>query len=443
MGKVKLGMTPAEIEAEQLEKERKRVAQVKEEADEKTRRTAALVRVQKRNTIIIFAVAIFLTLALLVFGTYNTFFKHVLNLDDVSNQINKEINKYPADGLDNYVRNVCEPMFLKYVVFDRNEYDWIDVDESTVYISRVRKISNSLAEVYFSADVIMKPVDKKVEDEEVIERLRRNGFANVANPTPTPTEPTETTEPAESKEAEAVSKDKKKKKKKTTKKATPTPTETTVETTPSPTPTPIPIDGNGYVGKIESKDGEGTEEKEYYIVGNGTIYEKSKPVTVRYNFYLPVEFYSIFDTDGVTQVASGYRPASDLNFYLLNDVHQESDFDNITENQYYVFKGLQEVDEDTLNSAKIKVDNILNALYSGRDTSQDFYNYRTFNTFGATYVKMLDFKMYEGKNAMGYNATVEYTVKTTQGFQYQINAYLLVEPVGSGQSRTWKITKIT
>lgn len=455
MAKISFGKTKEDLEAQEALKERQRENDIKEHINEQERKLLALRNKQKMQKYIIYAVGVIILVALLVFGTYNTFFKHYLDINDVNQQIFNKVNSYPADGLDNYIRTVCEPMFLQKVEYDRSKYDWIDVDESTIYISRVRKLSNNLAEVYFSADVLMKPADVRVTDEAVIERLRRNGFANVANPTPVPTEtaiPTETSEDdeinSEVKGAEPVSKDKKKKKKKkTTKKATPTPTEeTTVETTPAPTPVPteVPIDPNAVSGKISSKDSVNDEEEvEYYIVGNGQIYQKSKAIRVRYNFYLPVEFFNVLDADGKTAVASGYKPASNLNFYLLNDVHQEKDFDKLELNPNYAFTDIKEVDEETLAAAQIKVDNILNALYAGRDTSQDFYNYRTFNTFGATYGKLLEFHMYESTNRLGYNATAQYTVTTPQGFEYQVNCYLLVEPVGSGQSRTWKITKIT
>ena len=456
MAKISFGKTKEDLEAEAARKQRQRENDIKEHINEQERKLLALRNKQKIQKILICAVGVIIIVALLVFGTYNTFFKHVLDTNDVKQEIYNNINLYPADGLDNYIRTVCEPMFLKNISFDQSKYDYIDVDESTVYISRVRKLSNSLAEVYFSADVLMKPADVRVTDEAVIERLRRNGFLNSITPTPAPTTaPTETTEiegtdgvNPEVKGAEPVSKDKKKKKKKkTTKKATPTPTEeTTVETTPAPTPVPteVPIDPNAISGKIASKDSSNDpDDVEYYIVGNGLIYQKSKVIRVRYNFYLPVEFFNVYDADGKTAVASGYKPASNLNFYLLNDVHQDKDFSKIELNINYSFEGIKEVDEETLTAAKIKVDNILNALYAGRNTSQDFYNYRTFNTFGASYVKLLDFHMYESPNHLGYNATAQYTVSATQGFEYQVNCYLLVEPVGSGQSRTWKITKIT
>ena len=109
----------------------------------------------------------------------------------------------------------------------------------------------------------------------------------------------------------------------------------------------------------------------------------------------------------------------------------------------YSFENIKLAEDNTSQAARIKVDNILNAMYSGRDTTQDFYNYKKFNTYGSTYLGMVTFNMYESKNAMGYNVYAEYTIKTPQGFEYQVNCYMLVEPVGSGQDQTWKITKIT
>ena len=220
--------------------------------------------------------------------------------------------------------------------------------------------------------------------------------------------------------------------------AAPTETEAPSETE-APAETTAPNDGE--INSISIAEHRGDEQTEYYILANGTVMQRGKTTTVRYNFYLPVEYYYNYDESGKTAVTSGYRPAADLNFYVLNDVHQ-TNFDKITINKAYSFAGIKE-DEVNYQPAKTRVNAILADLYAGRDTSQSFFNYRTFNTMGASYIEMNEFHLYVSKNSMGYNAFCKYTIKTKQGFNYTLSCYLLVEPVGSGKDQTWKITAIT
>ena len=157
--------------------------------------------------------------------------------------------------------------------------------------------------------------------------------------------------------------------------------------------------------------------------------------TLRYNFYLPVELFYEFDNGKA--VTSGYRAAGEMNLYSLNETDQK-DFTEIVESPVFAFNEDNLVLEDELESAQIKVDKTLGDLYSKRDTSQDFMNYRTFNTYDATYVGLVSFSMYTVPNQLGYNAKVVYTIETTQGFQYNVEEYMTIEASGS----SWVIKAI-
>lgn len=472
MPKLILGKTSEEIAAEEALKQREREVAIQQEMLDRQQKVIALHKAQKRNKIIIIAVISVAAISLITFGTYNTFFKKGLQIDQVQAQIASNVNYFPEAGLDNFIRDACEPLFFQSVSYDRSAYEWVDVVEDSVYISRVRPVSNNLAEVYFSVDVTMKPVDVLVTDQAVIDRLHRNGFANEVETTPETTEtttvettPPETT-PEETAPAETTPEE--------TAPAETTPEETqpvenaaytygndepqlvnlafvyepetvdpttTEESTGETEETTDPLD-DAEMGSIDMKNNNTRDEEiEYYVVGNGSIYQRSQPVTVRYNFYLPVEFYYNYDSNG-NPITSGYRAASNLNLYVLDEVHQ-TDFSSIAVNSAYSFEGIGEADEQSNTAARIKVDKILGDLYSGRDTSQDFFNYRSFNTYGASYVRLISFQLYNGYNGMGYNCEVSYSIQMPQGIQYTVNAYMVVEPVGSGQEQTWKITAIT
>lgn len=497
MTKVSLTKTPDEIRIEQEEAEQARMLEVQKERQDRQEKVAALHKKQKTMKIVIVAIIVIFAIAMLTFGTYNTFFKHVLDLGDVKTQVATQVNIFPTDGLDEYVRSNCQEMFNMYMTYDHNAYEYVYIDENSVYVSRVRPITNNLAEVWFCADVVMKEKDFEVTDPVILERLRNNGFGVTVPEEVTPMETVpayttwETTEEglyiepttgwifntetgkvyvpntedqmtieqanalfaeygsldampgeaiatavAEAPETVEIAMIEVEAEPETT-------DDTTVEDDVIGGETETDTDDDVEMGSIEMANDRNSDAVEYYLVGNGRVYQRGQETTVRYTFYLPIEFYYTYDADGTTPVASGYRPAAALNMYELNEINQTEDFGNIAINARYSFENIAAVDDETFTSAKIKVDNILNALYSGRDTSQDFYNFRTFNTYGASYVRMVSFAMYSENNTMGYNVYCEYLIQTEQGFQYQVNAYMLVEPVGEGQSRTWKITAIT
>lgn len=161
----------------------------------------------------------------------------------------------------------------------------------------------------------------------------------------------------------------------------------------------------------------------------GNVTTTGKEETNRYNFYIPVEYYSNYNDKGQKTV-SGYRPVEQLCLYTLNRIDSSEKVDN----NALTFSSELE-DKETTESAKVKVDKTLDDLYSGRDTSQDFLNYLTFNNYGAKYGGITEFKLYQQPNAMGYNAKVTYTVITKEGFTYTTTSYLLV----TKSDKTWVI----
>ena len=89
--------------------------------------------------------------------------------------------------------------------------------------------------------------------------------------------------------------------------------------------------------------------------------------------------------------------------------------------------------KDVMESAKIKVTKTLEDLFEGRDTSQDFLNYLTFNNYGAKFSSVNDFKMYQKPNKLGYNAKVTYTIITRMVLHIQLpHIYLLLSQIRLG-----------
>lgn len=185
-------------------------------------------------------------------------------------------------------------------------------------------------------------------------------------------------------------------------------------------------------GEITLEDNSGNKET-YYLNGNELMKRGSTYIT-RYIFTSPIEYYSEYDEDGTTPIRYGYRLASDTSLQSFVRINQ-TNFEEIEKNKAYSFDDIEVVDEDTLESAKIKVDKTLDDLYSGRDTSQDVLLFHQFNTFNGTYVSLDEFQLYQDTNGLGFNAYAVYTVQF-DGFTYSAHAYLKLEKSGT----SWVIT---
>ena len=160
---------------------------------------------------------------------------------------------------------------------------------------------------------------------------------------------------------------------------------------------------------------------------DGRVYQKGATITKRYTFGIPIEIYTL---ENAKKKKTGYRPAGEMTLYSLYNIHV-TDFKTITTNPMFVFNDKKLADPATLENVQVKVDKILYDLYNKEDTRFDFVNDLKFNTYGAKYEGISSIKYYTESNKMGYNAYVSYTIKTTQGFLFQVNSYLYIEKNGN------------
>ena len=461
MARLVLGKTPEQLRAEEAEKQREIEAQIQEATRQRQAKIEALHKKQKTTKIAVIATVSAVSAILLVFGTYNTFFKKTLTLEDVQPSINASINSlnFPSEGLDNYIRENCEPLFMKYMTYDvkNSNIQSVEVDKNSCYVSRVKKLNSTLAQVYFSVDVVVHENDKEVTDPKVIDNLKKSGL--LSN-TPQSTQPTETTTSSvETTDSNADSN---------------TESTTTTETVESSTESDSSVDSStdsnpennaasaansdnssnnsdsstaeAPTGVANAEDGgysSNTSDSiisldQYYLGDKGKIMQKGSTSTVRYNFYVPIEFYYVY-SGGYDEetgqpvgsvVAGGFRPAGDMTLFTLEqpDVHS---FDEIAYNSSFICDEETILGEETTRQIQVKVDKTLSDLYEGRDTSQDFYNYRKFNGFSAEYAGITELKSYSQKNAFGMNTHVTYSIKTSQGFIYTLETWLDVEQDGN------------
>lgn len=421
MAKIVLGKTVEQLEKEEAELQRAREAEVQQAIQDRQNKLQELHKVQKRNKYIIFGGVGLLTAVLLVFGTYNTFIKQGLTDDDVKEIVNqvRYTDVFPSEGLDNYMRDNCSALFEKYMQLDMQKdgknIKSVEVNPDSCYILKVRKISPTIAQVYFGVDITTTENDTPVTDEATLEQLKRTGFAPTASSTESDTTSSDSDTATSS--SDTGSDDN-----------TSTSSDTSFGLTTNDTTETAQIDKS--ISYSSSGDSDNLDH--YYTTNNGAVLKAGKVTTQRYYFYIPIEL--VYTYDGDTPVTSGYAPAGDMNLYSLEETDQ-TDFSDISIDDVFAFDEASVLDEDTTNKMQVKVDNTLRALYEGEDTSQDFLNYRKFKTYDNKYVGIDSFVAYSTPNALGYNVKLSYKVITPQGFTYTMNTYLIVEQNGS----TWVI----
>jgi hypothetical protein len=456
MAKLVLGKTPEQVRAEEAEKQRKLEIEIREHQLERQKKIEAMHKKQKTTKIVFIAIVCAISLSLLGFGTYNTFFKPTLSIDDVTPVIDESINtfRFPSEGLDNYIHDNCEGLFNKYLVndtkkVDSNVVDTITVDKDSCYISRVKKLSSNIAQVYFSVNVTTKSKDTQVTDPLIIDNLKKNGFNMNLNQKQTiETSNTQTSEndtsensilensTSESSILETSEEETSEEETSELENASEESIESSEQSIENNTENSL-ISVEPIAPATESTDTSNIDDKTYYIDSYGKLMQVGVTTTVRYNFYVPIEFYYVYsgepDEEGNPTgnvVSGGFRPCGDMTLFTLEQP-DISDFTDITYNEVFSISEEFLLDDKITQKIRVKVDNILSDLYLGKDTSQEFYNYRKFNGYNAKYEGIEKIDCYSEKNYLGMNTHVTYKIITSQGFIYKLETWLNVEEDGN------------
>ena len=486
MAKVVLGKTPQDLEKEQAKREREMEAELQQTILERQKKIQALHSKQKTNKIIIILVVVLIAGILITFGTYNTFFKKGITLEDVDYEIAvaNQTNIFPSEGLDGYIRDNCDALFERYMRIDPKrgkDIASVEVDKNSCSIYKVRKLNATLAQVYYSFDVIVTKKDVQVTDPGLIEQIKRNGLGAVNNqPTTaqqvdvtesTETTAVETTEATEevtettdatneseagtdtnTEEVEGTEETEATEEIETTEETEAT-TEATEATSTDATEDTQQPDNSTPITDFDYSVNNQTAAKHYYITSGGQIWESGEVSVVRYNFYVPIQLVYTYTTDeegNQVPVTAGFALAGEASLYGLQETNQTTFDDENGDGEggiqtHDVFKFEKDgveiplADEETTGSVKIKVEKTLQDLYDKRDTSQDFLNYYKFNTYEATFSVINELLYYTDTNAMGYNVKVSYDVITSQGFTITVESYMYVEKSGN----SWVIKKMT
>ena len=424
--KLNLNKTPEDIEKEKAAKQREIEADIQQRNHERQEKIQALRKVQTRNKIIIITVVVILFIAMMTFGIYNIFVKKSLSAEEVQNIAYNQINHFPQNGVEGYLSRNIETMFDKYSRFDKENYASMKIDTNSLYVSKINALTNDLAVVDFSVDISITEKDKLVTDEKQIELLQKQGFKD--------TRYEQTTEQV------------------TEQPVVPQPTETTEEITENTTEEQTEEEQFESDGSWSLVDSEGNTTMTADIPKDPGETEKEDSTQPKVN-------PSPVNTDNTTEETSTEEKSEETSDNTTEEVTtaevvteapttEEITTEKTTEEikvqpetikqknkneikEYYVEGDkIYEAPEDIKNEVQIKVNKTLDDLYSGRDTSQDFYSVYSFNTYGATYLGIDNLEVYTQPNDIGFNAYVTYSIKL-DGFVYQIHAYLKVEENGT------------
>lgn len=500
-GKIVLGKTHEDLEREEARKQREKEAEIQNSIAERQAKIEALHKKQSTNKIIIISAISAISAGLIFFGTYNTFFKKGITMEeDVAPFVSGAVANlnFPSPGLDNYLHDNIDTLFYNYASVNSSSVNQLIVDKNSCYVNRVRPLSGNVAQVYFSVDVESIENDTVITDAELLKKIKQQQMNDTLpqgsyRDNPIMTTDTYDMEPVSytsdfkisnmtytsdlkivnlSNKAEESSNEEKTKpaakpadevessEAESSEDAMPVEDESIVEpsddsiiddpieepiddsdtsidepidddftadSTPENNPTTETPSNTQATNKIKDANGNIIE---YYYGIDGNYYKTGNVTRQRYNFVIVIEYF--YKYDGDTPVAGGFRPVSNLILYTLNDISQTefNEANPIEESELLKFNGVP-LDENTTEKIRIKVDKTLQDLYEMRDVSQDFMNYRTFNTYDATYVQLDDIVVYAEPNLLGFNTSVEYTILTNQGFIYKIQTYMKVEESGN------------
>lgn len=122
-------------------------------AEERLQKMYKSLKMKKISFIIIVFVVI---AALLIFGTYNTFFKHQMTGQEMTAEVNK-YNKesgFPDQGVQGFLKQNINTIIKPYAYFsDKNGASTIHVDPSSIFVTSIVKKSSSIANVFFQCTI--------------------------------------------------------------------------------------------------------------------------------------------------------------------------------------------------------------------------------------------------------------------------------------------------
>ena len=154
----KLGQTKEDKEKQKAEELRQLEYEVAERNRSKQAKLEKLKRKSKTMKIIVISLFVLFSLALLVFGTYNTFFKHSLTEDDIIRIIGTETATYNTSGVTGFIVENAPLEITKYLTKTDN-IEYYNVDPTSIRVNKIIVLDQISAAVYFTSNIEVKTKD--------------------------------------------------------------------------------------------------------------------------------------------------------------------------------------------------------------------------------------------------------------------------------------------
>lgn len=109
----------------------------------------------KLKKIFVTTFIIILSISLLVFGTYNTFFKKEKSTEQLATEINRVNNTtpFPTEGIYGFLNTNINDLFVKNITYLKDTTDY-EIESGSLSITKVARKTASIANVYFSAKIV-------------------------------------------------------------------------------------------------------------------------------------------------------------------------------------------------------------------------------------------------------------------------------------------------
>ena len=154
------------------ERMRKIENQVQASDSKRSQKVQQYRRSSRRRKVFATLILIFLTIGLLVFGTYNTFFKQGITNDEIKALARDVVGpRIPEAGVEGYLKQNVNALIKKNSTISAaysSPVESFEVDVNTLYVTFIKPRATNYANVYFKAQMVIKEQDSKDEEGNIV-----------------------------------------------------------------------------------------------------------------------------------------------------------------------------------------------------------------------------------------------------------------------------------
>lgn len=155
--------TQEDVEKREAAELRQQEAMIQRRTQERNIKLQKLNRKNKRNRIILILLFLLFFIGMLVFGTYNTFFKQTLDETQINNLIKQQTQTFNTYGVEGFLHNSVAAYFQDMSsttsTNEDSDIEKFELDPNSVRVTRIGIITPDTAVVYFNANVTVKQAD--------------------------------------------------------------------------------------------------------------------------------------------------------------------------------------------------------------------------------------------------------------------------------------------